>query len=104
MWVCKKCQEELEDSFDNCWSCGANKEGKVEDDFVKSKKSTPSRLEVSKDNNQNVTITDIKMPFGSMVEFMVKWAIASIPAFIILVLIGFLVAGILGVGAISLFK
>jgi len=104
MWVCKKCQEKLEDSFDNCWSCGANKEGKVEDDFVKSKKSTPTRLEVSKDNNQNVTVTDIKMPFGSMVEFMVKWAIASIPAFIILILIGFLVAGILGIGAVSLFK
>ena len=58
----------------------------------------------SKSNSQNVTITDIKMPFISMVEFMVKWAIASIPAFIILFLIGFIVAGLLGVGAISLFK
>ena len=68
--------------------------------------STPAGVTgiASKSNNQNVTITDIKMPFGSMVEFMVKWAIASIPAFIILVLIGFLVAGILGVGAVSLFK
>ena len=55
-------------------------------------------------NSQNVTITDIKMPFGSMVEFMVKWAIASIPAFIILLVIGFMIAGILGVGAVSIFK
>ena len=55
-------------------------------------------------NSQNVTITDIKMPFGSMVEFMVKWAVASIPAFIILCIIGLIVAGIFGVGAISLFK
>ncbi|MDH5548129.1 MAG: hypothetical protein OEZ43_21340 [Gammaproteobacteria bacterium] len=31
-----------------------------------------------------VVITDIKMPFISMVIFMVKWAIAAIPAIIIL--------------------
>lgn len=30
-------------------------------------------------------ITDIDMPFLSMVAFMVKWAIAAIPALIILV-------------------
>lgn len=29
-------------------------------------------------------IVDIDMPIGSMVSFMVKWAIASIPAFLIL--------------------
>ena len=58
----------------------------------------------SNSNNQNVTVTDIKMPFGSMVEFLVKWAIASIPAFIILFLIGFLMVAIFGVGAVSLFK
>lgn len=34
--------------------------------------------------NQPVRVTDIDMTFGSMVLFMVKWAIASIPAFIIL--------------------
>jgi len=30
------------------------------------------------------------MPFGDMVSFMVKWAIATIPAMIILFLIGFI--------------
>ena len=55
-------------------------------------------------NSQNVTVTDIKMPFFSMVEFMVKWAFASIPAFIILFLIGFLMVAIFGIGAVSLFK
>ena len=58
----------------------------------------------SKSNNQNVTVTDIKMPFGSMVQFMVKWAIASIPAFIILFLIGMMVMGVFGVGIATLFK
>ena len=39
-----------------------------------------------------VIVTDIQMSFGSMVEFMVKWAIASIPALIILSIVGFFVA------------
>jgi len=34
-----------------------------------------------------VTIVDIKMPFMSMVVFMIKAAIAAIPAFLILSLI-----------------
>ena len=54
--------------------------------------------------NQNVTVTDIDMPFMSMVTFMVKWSIATIPAFIILFIIGLVVAGIFGIGAVSLFK
>jgi hypothetical protein len=49
------------------------------------------------DNSQHVTIVDIKMPFWSMVVFMVKAAIASIPAFIILSIIGSLVFGLLAV-------
>lgn len=32
---------------------------------------------------QEVKIIDIKMPFFSMVMFMIKWALASIPAIII---------------------
>ncbi|MFH1672951.1 MAG: hypothetical protein ABIF87_05950 [Pseudomonadota bacterium] len=36
------------------------------------------------EHNSNVVVTDIKMPFSSMVIFMVKWAVASIPAIIIL--------------------
>ena len=37
---------------------------------------------------QKVVVTDIHMPFGSMIVFMVKWAVASIPALIILVVLG----------------
>jgi hypothetical protein len=36
---------------------------------------------------QEVVITDIHMPFWSMVAFMVKWAIASIPALLLLTII-----------------
>jgi hypothetical protein len=40
---------------------------------------------------RQVIITDIRVPFGSMVEFMVKWALASIPAMLILTVIGVVV-------------
>ena len=55
-------------------------------------------------SNQNVIVTDIRMPFGSMVEFMVKWAIASIPALIILFILGSFLIGVFGVGIVTLFK
>lgn len=50
------------------------------------------------DNNESnqVTIVDVKMPFWSMVVFMVKAAIASIPAFIILAIIGAIFFVVLG--------
>jgi len=38
--------------------------------------------------DQRVIVTDINMPFGSMVSFMVKWSIASIPAILFLLLLG----------------
>jgi len=39
-------------------------------------------------NSQEIVVTDIKIPFLSMVVLMVKWALAAIPAFIILLIIG----------------
>jgi hypothetical protein len=33
-------------------------------------------------------VTDVKIPFWSMVVLLVKWAIAAIPALIILIFIG----------------
>lgn len=38
--------------------------------------------------SQNVVVTDVRMPFWSMVIFMVKWAIAAIPAMLILATVG----------------
>jgi len=48
----------------------------------------------------DVRVVDIKMPFGSMVVFMVKWAIAAIPAVLILAALYLFVIGVL-VGAFS---
>lgn len=46
------------------------------------------------DETKRVIITDIKMPFFSMVIFIIKWMLASIPAFIIIGLL----FGAIGVG------
>ena len=52
------------------------------------------------EKKQEVTVTDIRMPFGSMVWFMVKWAVASIPALIIIVLLGTVFWGV-AIGVLS---
>ena len=43
-----------------------------------------------------VEVTDINMPLFSMVWFMVKWAIASIPAIIILWMLFVIFGGLIG--------
>jgi len=43
------------------------------------------------DTKRQVIITDVHMPFGAMVTLMVKWAIASLPAMMMLATIGCLV-------------
>ena len=39
-------------------------------------------------NSRQIVITDVKIPFWSLVVLLVKWALAAIPAVIILVVIG----------------
>ena len=52
------------------------------------------------DPRQEVVVADIHMPFWSMVTFMVKWAIASIPAILILFVLGVILATIVsGLGS-----
>ena len=45
---------------------------------------------------QEVVVTDIKIPFLSMVVLLVKWALAAIPALIILFLIFSVLGAIFG--------
>jgi hypothetical protein len=55
-------------------------------------------------NNQqttHVTVTDVDMPFFSMVSFMIKWALATIPAFFILAVVGGMLWTILRVSIAS---
>ncbi len=50
----------------------------------------------SENQSPRVIVTDIQMPFGSMVVFMVKWAFAAIPAVLILLAVGFVGSAVLG--------
>ncbi len=43
-----------------------------------------------------VVVTNIKIPFWSIIVLMIKWSIAAIPAMIILTVIYFLLAGLFG--------
>jgi len=49
----------------------------------------PSREEPSR-----IVVTDIQMPMRAMCRFMVKWSIASIPAALILFVLGLVLGGI----------
>jgi len=44
------------------------------------------------EDRREVVVTDIKIPFWSMVILMVKWAIAAIPAMFILLVMSALVS------------
>ena len=47
-------------------------------------------------NVQEIVVTDVKIPFMSMVVLLVKWALAAIPAMIILIVIGMVLSMIFG--------
>jgi hypothetical protein len=49
---------------------------------------------------QRVVVTDFDMPIGSMMTLMIKWAIASIPAALVLLLCAAVVTAVFG----ALFK
>lgn len=45
---------------------------------------------------REVVVVDVKIPFWSMVVLLVKWAVAAIPAMIILVVLAAVVSTVLG--------
>jgi hypothetical protein len=60
-------------------------------------KKTEQNLNIETNGLSNeIVIKDINMPFWSMVGFMVKWSIASVPALLILSLIIFIIYIFLG--------
>lgn len=46
---------------------------------------------------QPVVVLDVNMSFSSMVVFMIKWALAAIPALLILMTVGFFLSAFIGV-------
>ena len=78
-----------------CGDCSASDEGKKM--MAENSKSARSgSVAVQRASSSGVIINDIQMPFSSMVVFMVKWTLASIPALIILLIILTIVLAIFG--------
>ena len=120
---CPRCKSQLEveaiGDFVSCPSCYVEFNVEESQKFTESEPYNPPVLEnppvldnkpVSKPssvltmpvrtNEPNyVIVTDIRMQFGSMVEFMIMWVFASIPALIILGIVFGLAAIVLGVFA-----
>lgn len=65
-------------------SAGAFRMGSDEHRIVAVAEAEFQRLQSASKEPTRVRVTDIDMPFGSMVMFMVKWSLASIPALMIL--------------------
>lgn len=51
---------------------------------------------MSDEEAKKVIVVDLQMPFFSIVVLMVKWALASIPAIIILAIIFSITTGLMG--------
>lgn len=91
---------EMQHSPGDCVKCGINYEGykRSLDRQAEAQRARAAELaamspvvrDVVKEYQgaQPVVVVDIKMSFNSMVWFMVKWAIAAIPALIILYILG----------------
>ena len=84
-----------------CLSCG--EENTVPEDFETVPDQEYNKFQESKspvveqemnEPQHHIIVNDISMPFNSMVVFMIKWAIAAIPAMIILYLIGLLIVSV----------
>jgi hypothetical protein len=57
-------------------------------DNIQQRKMMADMKQAKIDSAQSVTVIGFDMPFMDMVTFMVKWAIAAIPAAIILFIVG----------------
>ena len=71
---------------------------------VKTTEKTEAQINLEKEHREqqqrieekSVHVKSFDMPFGDMVGFMVKWALASIPAFFILAIIGAILVAMFG--------
>jgi len=70
MWICNKCKEELEDSFDTCWKCGYEKDSKIQ-----SKKSDENeKVQIQRIEDEDNQIKDYPaIRFLSQVSIFLAW-------------------------------
>jgi hypothetical protein len=91
---CPNCKKITDENAIKC-ECGYQFVG-YKDNTVNIEYSDAYKDRIGKLNH--VVIDDINMDFISMVSFSVKWALASIPAIIILIIIGGVIGVVTGIG------
>lgn len=109
MLTCKVCNTKNSNTATECESCGRpisaavrnpvpSDEHKMQVAMYNQLKTISAKVTAIEQipRVKQVNLIEIEMPFGSMVAFMVKWAIASIPAMIILGTLGMLFTVFLG--------
>ena len=84
---CLVCDKSNPDEAKYCKKCGT---------FISETTREKPKIKSATRETTHVVIADMKIPFASMVILMVKWVIASIPAIIILFLIGLVIFSVLG--------
>ena len=96
MRKCRFCDKEIRDTSRVCEHCGKDLFATPASADAPGPAPDP---DLSTAPVARVTVVDIDMPFGSMIGFMLKWMLASIPAFVIFfllfVVLGFLFGGLL---------
>ena len=99
MRKCRFCHHEIEDAAVVCPHCPQDlfpaRPPEHATPVVRTVSADLTPAAVAHSSNARVTVVDIEMPFGSMVTFMVKWALAAIPAFLILGVLGALLIAVL---------
>lgn len=88
--LCDRCGAAAEHDESVCISCG----GQIVTYDRPGQASVATIAHPPATSAQRVAVIDIDMPFGSMVGFMVKWTIASIPAILILIVLGFVLSAL----------
>jgi uncharacterized membrane protein YvbJ len=109
MKTCPKCGTKNLNNNNSCDECGTsleqfsnheNFENVLNNSEIANQLKTLSdklsQIELNTKNGGSVAIADINMTFESMVVFMIKWAIATIPAAIILFLLGLIFMALFG--------
>ena len=90
----EKTKDEVDDTsgMDLPWLSERQHRRQVKQNYTNTKSSQSKHKET-----KTVKVSDFDMPFGSMVVFMVKWAIASIPALLILMFMFAIFGGFLAI-------
>ncbi len=100
---CSNCGTYNRSTLKECWKCGDSFEGTMDVDNFSFTEIEVTTKETDVSDINYVVIKDINMTFESMIIFMLKWALASIPAIIILWLLGMFLSSIfLFLGALFL--